>query len=352
MKIYQITQVSTYYNSPNNKQNSQNSIYSFAVPAQHQVSFSCRSPKFIKSIVSFGSNIKKRAGRMWNDSISYIEKKADNFEKKYITPLYKSFNNRINNTRDPQKVEKVVVPASKKVPNSPVPVPNFSMDYEKILNDLKTIKKIDSKWVKENTPVLKAAIGYKDEKMSQSFFESLAGDINSHRDVYINDVKNLQKEEKAAYINSIWDEFIYVNPPYKPGDKKKNIQGLKALQKYGTVEDLRKLPAKYRISKDSEIMKEYAKLVGIVGEVPDSITLMAKVDKDGLKIYSEETMAEIMKSLKKLMVDKAAPKTWVNFDNMQYMEFERILNHPNPEISENAKAIMRRLEEENRWLLE
>ena len=163
---------------------------------------------------------------------------------------------------------------------------------------------------------------------------------------------NATAEEKAAYINSIWDEFIYVNPPYKPVDKKKNIQGLKALQKYGTVEDLRKLPAKYRISKDSEIMKEYAKLVGIVGEVPDSITLMAKVDKDGLKIYSEETMAEIMKSLKKLMVDKAAPKTWVNFDNMQYMEFERILNHPNPEISENAKAIMRRLEEENPWLLE
>ena len=163
---------------------------------------------------------------------------------------------------------------------------------------------------------------------------------------------NATAEEKAAYINSIWDEFIYVNPPYKPVDKKKNIQGLKALQKYGTVEDLRKLPSDYKFSQDSEIMKEYAKLVGIVGEVRDSITLMAKLNKDYIKIYSEETMAEIMKSLKKLMVDKAAPKTWINFDYGKYLEFEKMSKSKNPEISENAKAIMDRIALDSPWVKE
>ena len=85
--------------------------------------------------------------------------------------------------------------------------------------------------------------------------------------------ENLEQyaKEKANYIQSIWEEYLYVNPPYKPMNKEKNILGLQALQKYGTREDLLKLHDVYQISKDSEIMKEYAKLVGKVGLPQDII---------------------------------------------------------------------------------
>ena len=55
-------------------------------------------------------------------------------------------------------------------------------------------------------------------------------------------------KEKAEYINSIWDEFLDIRPPFKPMDKEKSILGLKALQQFGTREDLLKLhPTLYKI---------------------------------------------------------------------------------------------------------
>ena len=70
------------------------------------------------------------------------------------------------------------------------------------------------------------------------------------------------------------------------------------------------------------------------------------------KVYSEETISEIMKTLKKLMVDDAEPNIWKNFEYTQYIQFEKLSTHPNKVISENAKAIMKRISDENPWMLE
>ena len=159
-------------------------------------------------------------------------------------------------------------------------------------------------------------------------------------------------KEKAEYIKSIWDEFLDVNTPYKPVNKEKNILGLQALQKYGTRDDLLKLSAEYRLSEDSDIMKEYAKLAGIVGSPADIIPLRAKINEKGIKTYTEETISEIMNTLKILMVDKAEQGYFKNANYNSYREFEKLSTHKNNKIAENAKAIMKRLSDENPWMLE
>ena len=159
-------------------------------------------------------------------------------------------------------------------------------------------------------------------------------------------------KEKAEYIQSIWDEFLDVFPPVKPMNKDKSILGLKALQKFGTRDDLLKLSPEYELSKDSDIMKEYAILVRKVGLPKDIIPIRAKIDPESLSSYSEDTIAEMMKTLKKLMVDDAEPNLWKNFEYAQYVQFERLSTHKNKDISENAKAIMKRLSDENPWMLE
>ena len=158
-------------------------------------------------------------------------------------------------------------------------------------------------------------------------------------------------KEKAEYINSIWDEFLDIRPPFKPMDKEKSILGLKALQQFGTREDLLKLHPRYQLSKDSDIMKEYAKLANKVGESIDCLPLMSKLGTKDIA-YEESTLAEIMKALKTLMVDRTEPNTWLNFSYQSYRDFERLATHPNKVISENAKAIMKRISDENKWMLE
>lgn len=159
-------------------------------------------------------------------------------------------------------------------------------------------------------------------------------------------------KEKAEYITGIWDEFLDVNPPYKPVNKEKNILGLQALQKYGTREDMLKLNDEYQLSKDSDIMKEYAKLVGNVGITKDALPLRAKTNKKKINLYNESTIEEIMKTLKKLMVDKAEKGYFVNASYSEYKDFERLSKHPNKSISDNARAIMKRISDENPWMLE
>ena len=159
-------------------------------------------------------------------------------------------------------------------------------------------------------------------------------------------------KEKAEYIKSIWDEFLDVNPPFKPMNKEKNLLGLKALQNYGTREDMLKLNRRYQLSEDSDIMKEYVKLVGKVGRVDDCLKVLPYATTNSFKTYNEDAMAEIMKTLKKLMVDDSKPNYWINFEYAQYVQIERLTNHPNKIISENAKAITQRLIEDNPWILE
>ena len=159
-------------------------------------------------------------------------------------------------------------------------------------------------------------------------------------------------KEKAEYIKSIWDEFLDVFPPVKPMNKDKSILGLKALQKFGTRDDLLKLSPEYRLSEDSDIMKEYAILVRKVGLPKDIIPIRSNLTIESLPSYSEDTIAEMMKTLKKLMVDDAKPNCWVNHSYSSYRDFERLSTHKNKDISENAKAIMKRLSDENPWMLE
>ena len=159
-------------------------------------------------------------------------------------------------------------------------------------------------------------------------------------------------KEKAEYIKAIWDEFLDVNPPFKPMNKEKNLLGLKALQNYGTREDMLKLNDEYQLSKDSDIMKEYAKLVGKVGLPKDIIPLRAKLRKEIISLYIEDTIAEIMKTLKKLMVDDAEHNYWINHSYSSYKNFAKLTKHSNKDIAENAKAITQRLIEDNPWILE
>ena len=158
-------------------------------------------------------------------------------------------------------------------------------------------------------------------------------------------------KEKAEYIKSIWDEFLDVNPPFKPMNKEKNLLGLKALQNYGTREDMLKLNDEYQLSKDSDIMKEYAKLVGKVGKDIDCLPILSKIGRKDVS-YNESTLAEMLKTLKILMVDKSAPKYWINFEYSKYTKLEKLTKNSNKDIAENAKAITQRLIEDNPWILE
>ena len=340
MKIYQITQTTSYNRYPNTRrQNSVNTCIN---------SYNCS----FKGMPDFVSSVKTNTQRVLNQAIDSISKSADKFQKNVVDPFYNKIFHKSTKSLKPQKAEKQVVPAAIKTADSIIPVPNFSMDYDRVLSDLKNIETIDIKWVKNNTPVLKAAFGYKDAEMSDHFFKIQAAEINRNRNIYIQDVKNLQTKEKAEYITGIWDEFLDVNPPYKPVNKEKNILGLQALQKYGTREDMLKLNDEYQLSKDSDIMKEYAKLVGNVGITKDALPLRAKTNKKKINLYNESTIEEIMKTLKKLMVDKAEKGYFVNASYSEYKDFERLSKHPNKSISDNARAIMKRISDENPWMLE
>ena len=99
-------------------------------------------------------------------------------------------------------------------------------------------------------------------------------------------------------------------------------------------------------------MKEYAKLVGKVGRVDDCLKVLPYATTNSFKTYNEDAMAEIMKTLKKLMVDDSKPNYWINFEYAQYVQIERLTNHRNKIISENAKVITQRLIEDNPWILE
>ena len=319
-----------------------------------------------KSIVGFGQQNKTE-----NESfIDSIITEAKNGGKKIVTGI-KQFKNAISNefkrvsittkqrfddlitaSNTPKNNVKQPKPITKTVKGEIIPQPDFSMDYENILNVLKTEDTISEKWLQKNKEVF-ASIGItnigEDEK---HIYHAMAVGMNDNRPFYIKEVENLWSEEKKQYIESIWQEYIYVNPPYVPMNPEKNILGLKALQKYGTVEDLRKLPGNYMISKDNAIMKEYAKLVGKVGELKDYTKLAANTNKQYSKYYNEETMEEIMKSLREILVNRSKAGELVNTSYPKYLEYERLSKHTNKTISQCAKDIMRRLEQDNPWLLE
>ena len=340
MKIYQITQAKSYNHHQNiHRSNSVNTLAS----KPYQNAYSCS----FKGFEDFKTSLKNGSQNIKNK----MQEKFGEFWEKRGEPIYEKFVKKSIKSTKPQKAQKEIVPAVKKAADSIIPLPNFSMDYDKVLADLKNIKTIDSKWVKENTPVLKAAFGYKNADMEEHFFKIQAAEINRNRNLCIQSVKDMQAAEKAEYIKSIWDEFLDVNPPFKPMNKEKNLLGLKALQNYGTREDMLKLNDEYQLSKDSDIMKEYAKLVGKVGKDIDCLPILSKIGRKDVS-YNESTLAEMLKTLKILMVDKSAPKYWINFEYSKYTKLEKLTKHSNKDIAENAKAITQRLIEDNPWILE
>ena len=345
MKIYQITQAKSYNQYKNtHRQNSLNNAMSSPNQNNQNCSFN------FKGVNEFASSTKKNAKKVVNQVVDSVFTAADKVQKK-VNHIYNKILDKSTKSLKPKKAEKQVEPIAIKTAESIIPQPNFSMDYDRVLSDLEKIETIDKKWVKNNTPALKAAFGYKDAEMSDHFFDIQVSEINRDRSKYIQAVKEFQTDEKAKYINKIWDEFLDVNPPFKPVNKEKNILGLQALQKYGTREDMLKLSKRYQLSEDSDIMKEYAKLVGIVGKVDDCLPILAKIGRKDVS-YTESTLSEMLKTLKILMVDKSAPKYWVNFDYHKYTKLEKLTTHTNKDISDNAKAITKRIVDDNPWMLE
>ncbi len=159
-------------------------------------------------------------------------------------------------------------------------------------------------------------------------------------------------KEKKQYIEAIWKEYIHVSPPHVQMNPEKNILGLKALQKYGTVEDLRKLPRDYKLTENSEIMKEYAKFVGKVGELKDYVKLVANTSRENVSLYTEEALEEITKALRELFVNRAPAGKLKNHSYDSYLDYERLSKHSNKTISECANDIMRRIEQDNPWIFE
>ena len=154
-------------------------------------------------------------------------------------------------------------------------------------------------------------------------------------------------EEQAAYIKSIEKEYIDIDPRE---NKEKSLMGLKALQKYGSREDLKILDKNsYCISKDDDIMREYAKFVGKVGETKDIITLIAKINKETIGMYAEKTLEEIMKTTRTVMEEKAPVGHYKNFGFAKYKQYELYAEQykENRVINDNAQAIMRRIEADN-----
>ena len=154
-------------------------------------------------------------------------------------------------------------------------------------------------------------------------------------------------KEQAAYIKSIEKEYIDIDPDQ---NKAKSLLGLKALQKYGSREDLKILNKNYyNISEDNDIMREYAKFVGKVGEYKDVITLIAKINKETVGMYAEKTLEEMFKTIRFVMEDKAPVTSYKNFNFAQYKQIEFYAEQykENRVINENAQAIMRRIEADN-----
>ena len=151
--------------------------------------------------------------------------------------------------------------------------------------------------------------------------------------------------EKAAYISSIRKEYIDIDPKE---EKDKALQGLDALIKYGTKEDLRGLSLSYRATKDDDIMQRYAKLARKVGDPDDSIMISAKLGNRYKDIFNATTKKELMKTAKKLMVDDAPFGTWKNKEYATYLQYRYYYEHSQDlEMVSMAKSILNRLADEN-----
>ena len=217
----------------------------------------------------------------------------------------------------------------------------------KVAKNLFNIGKKQTKSVAEKT-------ANKGEKVAESAAENITNKIPKPQFTCGPEKPEQYAKEKAEYINSIWDEYIQVQTVFKPINKEKNLQGLKMLNEYGTVEDLRRLPDEYSIVKDDDLYREYAKFVTKVGtDFEDFLFLESGLSKR-CDIGSEKTVEEIVKGIKKIRVDIIKENAFEGASWSQYKDLKKCLDkYPdNKVITENLNAVIKKMTDENPWMIE
>ena len=333
MKIYSINSTSHPYKQQNSTKNNTFAVYH--TNSIYNQPFKSRLSRAADEIIEV---VSEKGGKVVKKIDEWAKKTYDKLLDGFDTPGVKPVTETV--TKSPAQAA-----AAK---NSLIPEPVFTIDYKKVLSVLEKNEKVDAKWLKENENVLKAATNYRHAvNQDENFFIIQARQINNNREEWIQAVKEYEAKEQAAYIKSIEKEYIDIDPDQ---NKAKSLLGLKALQKYGSREDLKILNKNYyNISEDNDIMREYAKFVGKVGEYKDVITLIAHINKERIGIYAEKTLEEMFKTIRFVMEDKAPVTSYKNFNFAQYKQIEFYAEQykENRVINENAQAIMRRIEADN-----
>lgn len=333
MKIYSINSTSHPYKQQNSTKNNTFAVYH--TNSIYNQPFKSRLSRAADEIIEV---VSEKGGKVVKKIDEWAKKTYDKLLDGFDTPRVKPVTETVTKSPAQAAVAK----------NSLIPEPVFTIDYKKVLSVLEKNEKVDAKWLKENENVLKAATNYRHAvNQDENFFIIQARQINNNREEWIQAVKEYEAKEQAAYIKSIEKEYIDIDPDQ---NKAKSLLGLKALQKYGSREDLKILNKNYyNISKDNDIMREYAKFVGKVGEYEDVIILQATLDKEIVGMYAEKTLEEIMKTIRFVMEDKAPVTSYKNYGYRGYKDIERCMKtfDNNQIIRENAQAIMRRIEADN-----
>ncbi len=333
MKIYSINSTSHPYKQQNSTKNNTFAVYH--TNSIYNQPFKSRLSRAADEIIEV---VSEKGGKVVKKIDEWAKKTYDKLLDGFDTPRVKPVTETVTKSPAQAAVAK----------NSLIPEPVFTIDYKKVLSVLEKNEKVDAKWLKENENVLKAATNYRHAvNQDENFFIIQARQINNNREEWIQAVKEYEAKEQAAYIKSIEKEYIDIDPRE---NKEKSLMGLKALQKYGSREDLKILDKNsYCISKDDDIMREYAKFVGKVGETKDIITLIAKINKETIGMYAEKTLEEIMKTTRTVMEEKAPVGHYKNFGFAKYKQYELYAEQykENRVINENAQAIMRRIEADN-----
>ncbi len=137
-------------------------------------------------------------------------------------------------------------------------------------------------------------------------------------------------KEKDAYLKSIWEDTIF------PMDVEKNVAGLKAIEKYGTMQHIEKLPFEYSMSKDDKIIEAFTKVVAKLGEPEDIHYFLFPLK------YSKnsDTKIEVLYLAKELLM-KGKLKTFSRNTYSGLKEaVETHTNHTNEQVSRLAKEVL------------
>ena len=321
--------------------------------------------------IQFKMNLFTRNKKLGTNAVDTYERtfknsspqKPENVVKRIYHSIKEKFTNSIGIEQHPDKP--IITKKSKTrnkvkennegriiTPQNGIPEPEFCTDYEKCIAGLKNGKDVTPLWIKQNRDLLDD-IGWSSDINDDGM---LLRNINKNKEGFLNTVDNTYVNKKASYIDSIRKEYIdSIRMQHFGADlkelKEKNLLGLDALIKYGTREDMLKLSLEYGVSKDNDVMQKYCKLVRKVGEPEDSVKIFPKLGDRYTDIFDDTTKKEAMKTVKKLMVDDAPDGFNKNAEFSEYKTMEIYLTSKDPEMVDMAKTIMKRLSDENPWML-